>query len=208
MFRFKLLAFIVSGFLFMPFVASAQLDLSLKARVTGFEGRFGETYQAIGYEPAVTIKPTTKPFAGGLSYSINRLVFDPNSDLSVDLTLINAHLGVKGTVAKYFHPFAYALFGFRLMGYEDESSYSESNQIFSTISFGYGGRTGLQIGGKKWRFEGSIDYMTGTNTRYLTPETFRKARNDDADYRDYAQRSTINSLAIEAGITYVFDWNE
>ena len=193
--------------LLYPVVANAQeVDVTLKGRVTGFAGTFGETYSAIGYEPSLTIKPGARAWAGGVSYSRNLLNYDANSALKADMSLLTFHAGARTTVARYFHPFAYALAGFRFMSYENEDLPSESSPVFSSVSLSYGARTGVQVGGRKWCFEGSLEYLSGTNSRYLTPETFRKASESGKSYRDVTQRSPISAFTVGVGITYVLSW--
>ncbi len=192
----------------LPAAVTAQdFDLSLKLRASGFGGKFGENYNAIGYEPSVTIRPTEKPWAGGLSYSQNILAHDGTSDLDVEITLMNVHAGARFTIAKYFHPFAYALLGFRFMDYENNNLPDETSPVFSSFTLGYGGRAGLQIGKNKWRFETHLEYLTGTSARYLTPAAFRRATEEDEDYRDYTYRSPVTAVTIGAGIAYVLDFN-
>ncbi|MER2997972.1 hypothetical protein [Pontibacter populi] len=204
---FKASVLVLTCLVLLPVVASAQIDVSLKARVTGFGGRFGDTYSAIGYEPTVIIKPSAKPWAGGLSYSQNILVFDANSDMKADMSIFNTHFGAKATVAKYFHPFAYGLLGLRLMSYENTDLPSESSPVFTSVSMGYGARTGLQIGGKKWRFEGSVEYLSGTTSRFLTPEAFNRATQEGGEYRNYTSHTSINGVTIAVGVVYIIDWN-
>jgi hypothetical protein len=203
---FKASILVLACFVLVPIVGVAQeVDISLKARVTGFAGRFGDTYAAIGYEPTLLIKPSEKPWAGGLSYSRNILAFDNNSDMKAGMSILNTHFGAKATVARYFHPFAYALLGLRFMSYEKDDFSSESSSGFTSVSLGYGARTGLQIGGRKWRFEGSIEYLSGTTSRYLTPESFSKATQEGGAYRNYTSLTSINGVTVAAGIVYVID---
>ncbi|WP_162427181.1 hypothetical protein [Pontibacter pudoricolor] len=202
---FKASVSVLACFMFLPIVVFAQVDVSLKARVTGFGGKFGDTYAAIGYEPTLLIKPSEKPWAGGISYSRNILVFDANSDMRAGMSILNTHFGAKTTVARYFHPFAYALLGLRFMTYENDDHPSESSSGFTSISLGYGARTGLQIGGDKWRFEGSIEYLSGTTSRYLTPASFSRATQEGGAYRNYTSLTAINGVTVAAGIVYVID---
>jgi hypothetical protein len=188
-------------------VQAQEIDLTLKVRGTGFYGRFGDTYSAIGYEPGFTIKPSEKPWAGGFSYSKNLLGHDGNSELEGNMNLVTFHWGGKGTIGKYFHPFAYALLGFRFMSYDNPSVSTEDTPLFTSFSLGYGARAGLQIGSGKWRFEGSIDYLTGTNSRYLTPESFERASNSGKSYREFTDRSLISGLSVGVGVAYVFNWS-
>ncbi|MBC5772646.1 hypothetical protein H8S95_01110 [Pontibacter sp. KCTC 32443] len=193
---------------FYPAIVSAQVDLSLKARGTGFYGKFGQTYAAIGYEPGITIKPSvSKPWAGGVSYSKNILGYDANSNLEADMNLVTFHLGGKGSIGKYVHPFAYALLGFRFMSYDNDDIATDDDPLFTSFSLGYGTRAGLQIGSGKWRFEGSIEFLTGTRSRYLTPESFEKAADSGQSYRDFTYRSPIMGLSVGAGVAYVFSWS-
>ena len=200
-------ALLLLAFLFTcPSILKAQeIDISVKVRGTGFYGNFGQTYSAIGYEPGITIMPSEKPWAGGLSYSQNLLGYDANSDLEVEMNLVNFHLGAKGKIGRHIHPFAYALLGLRFMSYENPAVPSESDPLFTSFSLGYGARTGIQIGGGRWRFEGNIEYMTGTNSKYLTPESFEKATDSGKSYRDFMGRSPISGLSVGAGVTYVLN---
>ncbi|NEM97225.1 hypothetical protein [Pontibacter burrus] len=203
----KIATLLIVSVLALPVTLLAQeASISLKGRVSGFTGTFGDTYSAIGYEPSVTIKPTAKPWAGGISYSRNLLVFEDHSDMKVDMSLLTFHAGVKGTVAKYFHPFAYALLGLRFASYENEDLPAESDPVFNSLSLSYGARTGLQIGGPKWRFETTIEYLSGTNARYLTPETFRKATQEGRNYRDFTACSPMSAITVGVGVTHVISW--
>lgn len=203
----KITALLIVAVLALPTSLLAQeASISLKGRVSGFTGTFGDTYSAIGYEPSLTIKPTARPWAGGISYSRNLLNYDANSDLKVDMSLLTFNAGVKGTVAKYFHPFAYALLGLRFASYENEDLPAESGPVFNSLSLSYGARTGLQIGGPKWRFETTIEYLSGSNARYLTPESFRKATQESRNYRDFTARSPMSALTVSVGVTYVISW--
>ncbi|MEJ8755898.1 hypothetical protein WG947_02720 [Pontibacter sp. H259] len=208
MYRFKALALVSGLFLLFPFTASSQVDLALKVRVTDYQGTFGETYNAIGYEPSLTIKPGDKLWAAGLSYSKNALTYDADSELKGRLNLVQFHGGVKTSVGSYVHPFAYALVGFRFMRFDNKAVASDEDPLFTSLSLGYGGRAGLQLGKGRWRFEGSIDYLTGTNARYVTPESFRKATETGKSYRDFADRSPISGVTVAAGITYAITRND
>ncbi|MBB6611741.1 hypothetical protein H7F15_11885 [Pontibacter sp. Tf4] len=188
---------------------SGGAELSLKARVSGFQGRFGETYSAIGVEPALTIRPQSMPRAAiGLSYSKSMLNFDATSDMEADMHLFNLHSGVKGTVATHFHPFAYAMVGMRFMNYTNLNAPTDTDSKFTSVSLGLGGKAGVQIGKNNWRFETTIEYLTGTNSRYLTPEAFNQAVNQGRNVREFTKRSLITSFTVGAGIAFVMDWDK
>lgn len=195
----------------LPLMAQTQADVSLKARGTGFYGRFGDSYAALGYESALTVTSKHNDFAFGAIYTKNLLAHDEagqyGNSLAGKMNLVMFSGGAKKTVAKYFHPFAYVLFGFRFMSYANEAV-SPEEPLFTSFSLGYGARTGLQIGGNKWRFEGSIDYLTGTKSKYVTGESFKRASETGQSYRDFAGRSPITGINIGVGIVRVFNWNK
>lgn len=196
--------------LFLPFAGKAQVEASLKARLTGFHGTYGKTFAAIGYEPAVTLQPG-RFWSGGISFSQNLLAIEAEGaspDLTADMSLINFHIGAKRTVGTYFHPFMYAMAGFRFTDYKSDLLVEESNPALGSVTIGYGIKSGLQIGKGKWRFEGSLELMSGTKARYLTPDSFERAYNAGGDYRDYAAKSRMTSLTAAVGIAWVLDWDE
>lgn len=200
---FKVAILVLASFLSLPALAQPHASISLKARATGFYGTFGQTYNAIGYEPSFTIKPTETPWAGGFSYSQNILAYDANSDMKAKLNLVTFHVGATKAMGSYIHPFAYVLFGFRFMDYRDADMSSDDDPLFSSITLGYGARTGLQIGKGKWRFEGSIEYLSGTKARYLTPQAFNEANSSGKEYRDLTRRSVVSGVSVGAGVAYL-----
>lgn len=206
--RWQLRVTVLLAAMLFCFAAEAQPEVgaAIKVRVAKFYGTFGQTYGAMGYEPSVTLKPSSKPWAGGLSYSQNILTYDATSDLKAVMNLITVHAGAKKAIGRHVHPFAYLLAGLRFTDYKDEAamSSSENDPVFTSFSLSYGARTGLQVGGGNWRFEGSIEYTTGTKARYLTPASFQEAAASGNDYRAYTSRSPISGVSVGAGVVYVF----
>jgi hypothetical protein len=204
---FKYTLLVLFSFLSLSVLAQSQASLSLKGRGTGYYGTFGQTYSSVGYEPTLTIKPSASPWAGGVSYSRNILGYDANSDMKAGMSLVNFHVGATRSMGTYIHPFAYVLFGFRFMDYRDADMSSEDDPLFASFTLGYGARAGLQIGKGKWRFEGSIEYLSGTKARYLTPEAFNEANNSGTDYRDLTRRSVISGVSVGVGVAYTVTWD-
>ncbi|NDK55329.1 hypothetical protein [Pontibacter fetidus] len=198
---------IIATFLSLPALAQPHAGVSLKARATGYYGTFGQTYSSVGYEPSLTIKPGAAPWAGGISFSRNILGYDANSDMKAGTSLLTFHVGATKAMGSYVHPFAYLLFGFRFMDYKSDDMSADDDPLFSSITLGYGARTGVQLGKGKWRFEGSVEYMSGTKARYLTPALFNEATTSGKEYRDVARRSVISGISASAGVAYVITWD-
>jgi len=200
----KAIFFILFGLFFCPFVAHAQVEFSVKARATGFYGKYGDEFIGIGYEPSVTFQPNDF-WAGGVSFSENLL--GGYSDIHGKMSQFNFHVGAKRSLTPYFHPFIYTFAGFRFTEYKTSAYTWQEEPLLSSIALNYGVKSGLQIGKGKWRFEGSLELMSGTKSRYLTEESIEKANSAGTDYRSTAERSYITGLSAGIGITYVLDWD-
>lgn len=188
----------------------AQLDIFLKGRITDFKGSFGNTYSGLGIEAGLTINSEKSILAGGLHFNSNWLGSLPATaytpELEVYSNSLNFHYGGKGTLGKYFHPFAYGIVGFRTLKYADPSLGESYDPFFHSLTPTFGVRAGLQVGGRKWRVEGSLDYLGGTNAKYLTSQSIINAESSGRPYKDFAPKSMMNNLSVALGVVYVINW--
>ncbi|AHM63556.1 hypothetical protein D770_26565 [Flammeovirgaceae bacterium 311] len=191
----------------------AQLDIFLKGRSTDYRGSFGKTYSGLGLEAGLTINSAQNVLAGGIHYNRNWLGYLPatpyTDELEVYMNAFNFHYGGKANLGKYFHPFAYAVLGFRSLTFSDPSlndSYDSYDPAFSSLTPTFGIRTGLQIGGRKWRAEASLDYLSGTYAKYITTQSIANAEVSRRPYKDFASKSLMTNLSIGLGVVYVINW--
>ena len=191
----------------------AQLDIFANPRVSFFEGKFGKEYTGIGFELGFTAQPDPeKPWAGGIHYHGNFLgmvdgtPFSP--EMNVFLNTFSAHFGGKRTIHRFFHPYAYAVAGLRVLSFKDTELEADDEAFFDTFTFTYGLKTGLQLGAKQWRVELKLDYLRGSTSRYLVEETFLDAYEANKGFRDFTRRSTMNNLSPGIGVVYVFGDND
>ena len=203
----KILFLLLLGSCFLTVPAQGQLDLFLKARGTGFGGTFGEHFSGVGYDLGATYKALNKPWAGGLHVSRAVLEEIPassyNAAVAVHMNHYNLHYGVRN-VWNVVYPYAYAVAGFRTVSYK-EAQRSESDPLFNSLSLAYGLKSGLQIGGKRWRGELGVEYSSGSPARYLSQETFARAAAANKEVQKVAHRSSMSSLTVGVGVVYVIN---
>ncbi|WP_224997377.1 hypothetical protein [Cesiribacter sp. SM1] len=188
----------------------AQLDIFLKGRTTDYRGSFGNTYSGLGLEAGLTINAEKNVLAGGVHFNSNWLGALPATAYTPELEVYSntfcLHYGGKATLGKYFHPFAFAVAGFRTLKFSDPSLGESYDPFFNSLTPTFGARAGLQIGGRKWRIEGSIDYLSGTYAKYLTTQSITNAEKTGRPYRDFAAKSLMNNLSVGLGVVYVINW--
>lgn len=190
----------------------AQLELYLKGRSTSFRGSFADAYSGLGLEAGLTIQSEKNILAGGIHYNRNWLGSLPataySPELEVYMNAFNVHYGGKTSIGKYVHPFGYAVLGMRSLRFSDAGLGESYDSFFTSLTPTFGVRTGLQVGGKKWRVEGSLDYLSGTNAKYLTHQSIETAEANGRPYKDFAPKSLMNNLSVGVGLVYVIHWPE
>lgn len=188
----------------------AQLDIFLRGRTTEYKGSFGKNYSGIGIEAGLTVHADSNVLAGGIHYHRNWLGSLPGTaytpELEVYMNAFNFHYGGKATIGKYFHPFAYAVIGLRTLTFSDPILGDGYDPFFTSLTPTIGVRTGLQLGSRKWRAEVSLDYLSGTSAKFLTPQSIVNAKTSGRPYKDVASKSLMTNLSVGLGVVYVINW--